>query len=82
MENMSNTEKVEIAALLEDALQSANGLRHQVQEIQKAFNCHENLKRSMEWLDMIDYGLAKMRKGLDEVIDWEAMEGSECQPER
>ena len=82
MENLSNPKKIELSALLTDALESSNGLRQQVQAIQEAFNCHENLKRSMEWLDMIDYGLAKMRKGLDECIVWTAMEGTECQPER
>ena len=82
MEKLSNTEKVEMYALLEDARQSANGLRQQINGIQEAFNEHPRLKRAMEWLEMIDYGLAKMRKGLDEVIDWESMEGTEGQPEQ
>jgi hypothetical protein len=36
----------------------------------------------MEWLNMINYGLEKMRKALDEVTDWKAMEGTDWQPER
>jgi hypothetical protein len=62
MANLSNPQKIELYALLADAIQSTNGLRHQIQEVQKAFNAHEKLKRSMEWLQMIDYGLEKMKK--------------------
>jgi len=82
MENLSNHQKIELSALLTDALQSTNGLRHQIEEIQAAFNDHPKLHRSMEWLQMIDYGLQKMKKALDEITDWEASEGTDTQPER
>jgi hypothetical protein len=82
VEHLSNTEKVVMYALIGDAIQSANGLRYQIQNIQEALKNPENLKGSMEWLNMINYGLEKMRKALDEVTDWKAMEGTDWQPER
>ena len=82
MENLSNPQKIELSALLTDALESTNGLRNQIQGIQEAFNEHPRLKRSMEWVQMVDYGLEKMKKALDELIDWEEMEGTDTQPER
>jgi hypothetical protein len=82
VEHLSNTEKVVMYALIGDAIQSANGLRYQIQNIQEALKNPENLKGSMEWLNMINYVLEKMRKALDEVTDWKAMEGTDWQPER
>jgi hypothetical protein len=82
MENLTNPQKIELSVLLADALQSTNGLRHQIEEIQTTFNDHTKLHRSMEWLDMIKYGLEKMKRALDEVTDWAAMEGTDSQPER
>ena len=82
MENLTNTQKIELYALLTDASESTNSLRHQIEEIQEAFNHHPKLHRSLEWVQMIDYGLEKMKKALDEVTDWTEMEGTDTQPER
>ncbi len=82
MDTLTNTQKIELFALLTDALESSKGLRQQVQEIQIAFNNHASLKRSMEWMDLIDHGLKKMRSALEEITDWSEMEGTNSQPER
>ena len=82
MDHLTNPQKIELFALLTDALASTNGLRHQIEEIQEAFNHHPKLHRSMEWVDMIRYGLEKMKKALDEITDWGELEGTDNQPER
>ena len=82
MENLSNKEKVVIYALLGDSMQSANGLTYQIQRIQEAFSDPTKLQEPIKWLNEVYCGLEKMRKALDEIIDWKAMEGTETQPER
>ena len=81
MENLTNTQKIELSVLLTDALESNKSLRHQVQAIQETFNNHASLKRSMEWMDFIDHGLKKMKTALDEITDWKELEGTDTQPE-
>ena len=82
LNDLNNNSKVEISALIGDALQSAKGIKYQIEQIHEALGDSQRFKYILEWLNMVTYGLDKMRNALDENIDWESMEGTDSQPER
>jgi len=82
LENLSNTDKVTISALLGDAYQSAKGLTCRIQNIQESFADPTKLLDSMKMLNQVCIQLYCMRNDLDKEIDWEAMVGTDWQPEQ
>jgi hypothetical protein len=61
MENLSNKEKVLIYAQLGDAMQLANGLTYQIQEIQKAFADPTKLQEPIKWLNEVTKSILRMK---------------------